>query len=369
MSDFKIGINGFGRIGRLVLRAALRWKGKIMVSALNDPFIPLDQMVYLFKFDSTHGHYKGHVGVEGDMLLIDGQTIAVHNLMDPKDIPWKDSQARYVIETTGVFTSQEKASGHLEETAGAYRIVVAAPSSDAKILVMGVNQQDYSPQDKIISIASCTANCLAPVAKLIHDQYTIEECVMTTMLAATATLKPLDGPNFKNWRDGRGAFHNIIPTSTGAAKAIGKVIKSLDDKISCVEFRVPIEVVSTVVLTIKLAKATSISEVTAYIKEKSTSNQLEGILGYTDEEVVSSDFIGDSHSCVIDGKASMQISENTIKVVGWYDNETAYASRAIDMIFYMHKRDDAHEKRKLQEEEEAAHKKKKKHEGESHETS
>lgn len=277
----KVGINGFGRIGRLVLRAALE-KG-IEVVAINDPFIDVNYMVYMFRYDSTHGRYKGEVKEEGGLLVVDGKRIHVFQERNPADIPWGKAGADYVVESTGVFTTIEKASAHLK--GGAKKVIISAPSADAPMYVMGVNQEKYSPSEDIISNASCTTNCLAPLAKVINDNFGIEHGLMTTVHATTATQKTVDGPSSKNWRDGRGAAQNIIPASTGAAKAVGKVIPELNGKLTGMAFRVPTPDVSVVDLTVTLKKDASYDEIKAAIKAASESDNFKGILGYTDEDV------------------------------------------------------------------------------------
>jgi len=325
-----IGINGFGRIGRLVLRAALS-KGASVV-AINDPFIPLDYMVYMFKYDSTHGQYKGEVTVADGKLVIDGKAITIFNEKDPAAIPWSSAGATYVVESTGVFTTLEKASAH--HAGGAEKVVISAPSADAPMFVMGVNEEAYSPDMKVVSNASCTTNCLAPLAKVIHDNYGIEEGLMTTVHAVTATQKTVDGPSGKDWRGGRGASQNIIPSSTGAAKAVGKVIPELNGKLTGMAFRVPTPDVSVVDLTVRLAKGASYEEICAKLKEASEGS-MKGILGYTEDMVVSTDFLGDDRSSIFDAKAGIQLSSTFVKLVSWYDNEFGYSNRVIDLIKFM----------------------------------
>lgn len=330
----KIGINGFGRIGRLVLRAALE-KGAQVV-AVNDPFIGLDYMAYMFKYDSTHGRFKGDVKVEGDHLVVNGHKIAVFCERDPKAIPWGKAGAEYVVESTGVFTTIDKASSHLE--GGAKKVIISAPSADAPMFVCGVNLEAYDPSYKVVSNASCTTNCLAPLAKVIHDNFEIVEGLMTTVHAMTATQKTVDGPSGKMWRDGRGAGQNIIPASTGAAKAVGKVIPSLNGKLTGMAFRVPTPNVSVVDLTCRLAKSASYDEIKAKVKE-AANGPLKGILDYTEDEVVSSDFISDPHSSIFDAKAGIPLNNNFVKLISWYDNEYGYSNRVIDLIVYMQSKD------------------------------
>jgi len=334
MPATKIGINGFGRIGRLVLRAAVE-KGAVVV-AINDPFIPLDYMVYMFKYDSTHGQFKGEVKEDGKFLYVNGQKITVFNERDPKDIKWADAGAEYIVESTGVFTTMEGAQKHM--TGGAKKVVISAPSADAPMFVMGVNQEKYDPSLKVVSNASCTTNCLAPLAKVINDNYGIIEGLMTTVHATTATQKTVDGPSGKDWRGGRGAAQNIIPSSTGAAKAVGKVIPELNGKLTGMAFRVPTADVSVVDLTVRIEKEASYEDICKCIKDASAGS-LKGILGYTDEDLVSTDFIGDQRSSIFDAKAGIQLSKTFVKLVSWYDNEMGYSNRVIDLITYMQSRD------------------------------
>lgn len=330
-----IGINGFGRIGRLVLRAAMNKGAKVV--AVNDPFISLDYMVYMFKYDSTHGQYQGEVKMEGGKLVIDGQVITVFSERDPSNIDWASAGAKYVVESTGVFTTIEKASAH--HKGGAEKVVISAPSADAPMFVMGVNEGSYSPDMKVVSNASCTTNCLAPLAKVINDNYGILEGLMTTIHAATATQKTVDGPSGKDWRGGRGAGQNIIPSSTGAAKAVGKVIPELNGKLTGMAFRVPTPDVSVVDLTVRLEKEVTYQQICDKIKEASMEGGLQGILGYTEDMVVSTDFLGDTRSSIFDAKAGIQLSPTFVKLVSWYDNEFGYSNRVIDLIVYMQSRE------------------------------
>ncbi|XP_066297021.1 glyceraldehyde-3-phosphate dehydrogenase 2-like isoform X1 [Branchiostoma lanceolatum] len=327
----KIGINGFGRIGRLVLRSCLE-KGQTVV-AINDPFIQLDYMVYMFKYDSTHGKFKGEVSAEGSDLVVNGKKIKIYNQMNPKDIPWKEAGAEYIVESTGVFTTIAKAKAHLD--AGARKVIISAPSADAPMFVMGVNEEKYEKSMDIVSNASCTTNCLAPLAKVINDKFGIEEGLMTTVHAYTATQKTVDGPSAKAWRDGRGAHQNIIPASTGAAKAVGKVIPELNGKLTGMAFRVPVADVSVVDLTCRLKKGAPYDEIKAVVKAASESGPLKGYLGYTDEDVVSADFLGDTHSSTFDAKAGIALTNNFVKLVSWYDNEFGYSCRVADLMQYM----------------------------------
>jgi len=331
----KIGINGFGRIGRLVLRAALI-KGADVV-AVNDPFIALDYMVYMFKYDSTHGVYKGEVKAEGGNLVVDGKVIKVFNEMKPENIQWASAGAEYVVESTGVFTTLATANAHFK--GGAKKVVISAPSADAPMFVMGVNEDKYSKDMTVVSNASCTTNCLAPIAKVLHDKFGILEGLMTTVHATTATQKTVDGPSAKDWRGGRGAGQNIIPSSTGAAKAVGKVIPDLNGKLTGMAFRVPTPDVSVVDLTVRLAKECSYDDIKAAMKAAASSGPLAGFLGYTEDDVVSQDFIGDIRSSIFDAKAGIQLSPTFVKVVSWYDNEFGYSNRVIDLLKHMQAND------------------------------
>lgn len=329
-----IGINGFGRIGRIVLRAALA-KG-VRVVAINDPFIPLDYMVYMFKYDSTHGRFKGEVKHENGVLIVDGQQIHVSTEKDPTQIPWGKYGAEYVVEATGVFTTVDKCKAHL--AGGAKKVIITAPSADAPMFVVGVNEQTYDKSVQILSNASCTTNCLAPLAKVINREFGIVEGLMTTVHSYTATQKTVDGPSNKDWRGGRTAATNIIPSSTGAAKAVGKVIPELNGKLTGMAFRVPTMDVSVVDLTVRLSKPAKYDEIKAAIK-KASEGELKGILGYTEDEVVSSDFIGDSHSSIFDALAGISLNDNFVKLVSWYDNEFGYSCRVVDLIKHVHKVD------------------------------
>jgi len=330
----KIGINGFGRIGRLVLRACIE-KGAQVV-AVNDPFITLDYMVYMFKYDSTHGRYKGEVKEENGELVVNGQHIKVFSERDPKNIPWGAAGAEYVVESTGVFTTLDKAQAHID--GGAKKVIISAPSADAPMFVVGVNLESYNPSMKIVSNASCTTNCLAPLAKVINDNFGILEGLMTTVHAITATQKTVDGPSGKLWRDGRGAAQNIIPAATGAAKAVGKVIPELNGKLTGMAFRVPVHDVSVVDLTCRLNKEASYEEILAVVKA-AAEGPMKGILGYCDEEVVSTDFIGDTHSSIFDAKAGIALNKTFVKLISWYDNEFGYSCRVVDLIKYMQSKD------------------------------
>lgn len=310
----KVGINGFGRIGRIVLRNAIE-HGDLEVVAVNDPFIDLDYMVYMFKYDSTHGRFKGSVEVKDGKLYINNKAIAVFGEKDPANIKWGEAGAEYVVESTGVFTTTEKASVHLK--GGAKKVVISAPSADAPMFVCGVNLDAYKPEYQIVSNASCTTNCLAPLAKVIHDNFTIIEGLMTTVHATTATQKTVDGPSHKDWRGGRGAAANIIPSSTGAAKAVGKVIPSLNGKLTGMSFRVPTSDVSVVDLVCRIEKGASYDEIKDVIKKASESPELKGILGYTEDAVVSTDFVGTTESSIFDAQAGIALNANFVKLVSW----------------------------------------------------
>jgi glyceraldehyde 3-phosphate dehydrogenase len=329
----KVGINGFGRIGRLVLRQSLQ-NDEVNVVAVNDPFIDLDYMVYMFKYDSTHGRFKGEVEAKGGKLVVNGNPIAVFGERDPKDIPWGKEGAEIVVESTGVFTTIEKAELHIK--AGAKKVVISAPSADAPMFVMGVNNTTYTPDINVLSNASCTTNCLAPLAKVIHDKFGITEALMTTVHATTATQKTVDGPSGKDWRSGRGAGANIIPAATGAAKAVGKVIPELNGKLTGMAFRVPNADVSVVDLTARLDKPASYDDIKAAIKAAS-EGELKGILGYTEDAVVSQDFVGDTRSSIFDAAAGISLNDNFVKLVSWYDNEIGYSTRVVDLIAYIAK--------------------------------
>jgi glyceraldehyde 3-phosphate dehydrogenase len=323
----KIGINGFGRIGRLVMRAA-RNDPSVKVVAVNDPFIPPDYMSYMLKYDSTHGKFPGTVAAGDGCIVVDGDKVAVTNEKDPSGIPWGSAGADFVVESTGIFTSTEKASLHI--AGGAKKVVISAPSGDAPMFVIGVNEDTYAGQT-VVSNASCTTNCLAPLAKVIHENYTITKGLMSTVHAVTATQQVVDGPSVKDWRGGRGACFNIIPSGTGAAKAVGKVLPSLNGVLTGMSFRVPTCNVSVVDLTITTEKGASYDDMCAVIKAAS-EGPLKGVLAYTEDQVVSTDFIGDPHSSIFDKKAGIALDDNFIKLVSWYDNEWGYSNRVIDLI-------------------------------------
>jgi len=328
----KVGINGFGRIGRLVTRAALLHHPKCEIVAINDPFIDLEYMVYMFKYDSTHGPFKGEVKAEGGKLVINGHAITVFHERNPADIKWGDAGATYVVESTGVFTTIEKASAHLK--GGAKRVVISAPSADAPMFVMGVNHEKYDNSLLVVSNASCTTNCLAPLAKVINDNFGIIEGLMSTVHAVTATQKTVDGPSGKLWRDGRGAAQNIIPASTGAAKAVGKVIPELNGKLTGMAFRVPTPNVSVVDLTVRLEKAAPYDAIKKVIKE-AAEGPMKGVLKYTEDQVVSTDFNGDCHSSIFDAGAGIALNDHFVKLVSWYDNEYGYSNRVCDLMVHM----------------------------------
>jgi len=332
----QIGINGFGRIGRLVFRAAIH-KGTVKVVAINDPFIDLDYMVYMFKYDSTHGRFKGTVAAKDGKLVINGQPISVYMEKDPVAIPWDKDGAEYVVESTGVFLTVEKAGLHMTNNR-AKKVIVSAPSPDAPMFVMGVNEDKYDKSMNVVSNASCTTNCLAPLAKVVNDSFGIEEGLMTTIHSYTATQKVVDGPSGKAWRDGRTAAQNIIPASTGAAKAVGKVIPELNGKLTGMAFRVPTADVSVVDLTVRLKKPAKYTEIKAAVKA-AAEGPMKGILAYTEDQVVSTDFISDEHSSIFDAEAGIQLSDTFVKLISWYDNEFGYSCRVVDLITYMYKKD------------------------------
>ncbi|KAI9494233.1 glyceraldehyde 3-phosphate dehydrogenase [Zychaea mexicana] len=334
----KIGINGFGRIGRIVLRASLL-KGDegVQVISVNDPFIPLDYMVYMLKYDSVHGKFPGTVEAKNGKLVVNGKEIIVHNEKDPGDIPWGKDGAEYIIEATGIFTTADKADVHIKK-GGAKKVIISAPSKDAPMFVCGVNLDAYKPEYGVISNASCTTNCLAPLAKVLDDEFGIVEALMSTIHATTATQKTVDGPSHKDWRAGRGANPNIIPATTGAAKAVGKVIPHLNGKLTGMSFRVPNPDVSVVDLTARLQKPASYDQIKAAMK-RASEGPMKGILGYTEDMVVSSDFIGDNRSSIFDAEAGISLNDNFCKLVSWYDNEFGYSCRVVDLVEYVAKKD------------------------------
>lgn len=327
----KVGINGFGRIGRLVLRASVE-RDDVQVVAINDPFIDLDYMEYMLKYDTIHGIFKGDVKSENGKLIVNGKEIMVFAEKDPADISWSKAGAEYIVESTGAFTTMDKARAHFN--GGAKKVVISAPSKDAPMFVMGVNEDKYTKDMDIVSNASCTTNCLAPLAKVINDNFGIVEGLMTTVHSTTATQKTVDGPSKKDWRGGRAAAGNIIPSSTGAAKAVGKVIPELDGKLTGMAFRVPTLDVSVVDLTCKLEKAATYEEIKAAVK-KASEGEMKGILGYTDEDVVSSDFLGDARTSIFDAKAGIALNKSFVKLVSWYDNEWGYSNKVLELIAHM----------------------------------
>lgn len=327
----KIGINGFGRIGNLSFQAAMG-KEEIEVVAINDPFITADYMAYMVKYDTVHGRYPGTVKSEDGKLIVNGKEIKVYNEMEPKNIPWGELGVEYVLECSGVFTTIEKANAHLE--GGAKKVIISAPSKDAPMFVMGVNNKNYDSTMNIVSNASCTTNCLAPLAKVINDNFGIKDGLMTTVHSTTATQKTVDGASKKDWRGGRAAAANIIPSSTGAAKAVGKVIPELNGKLTGMSFRVPTVDVSVVDLTCNLARPASYDEICSAVK-KASENELKGIMGYTDEAVVSSDFIHDAHTSIFDAQAGIALTDTFVKLVAWYDNEWGYSNKLVDLAIYM----------------------------------
>ncbi len=331
----KIGINGFGRIGRMVLRAALERPEEFAVTGINDPFINVDYMVYMLKYDTAHGKLGCDIRSENGMLYVDGKAINIFSEKDPQNIPWSTVGAEYIVESTGVFCTSEKASAHLK--GGAKKVVISAPAKDSETptFVCGVNLDKYEPSMNIVSNASCTTNCLAPLAKVINDNFGIVEGLMTTVHATTSTQNTVDGISSKDWRGGRAASTNIIPSSTGAAKACGLVIPELKGKLTGMSFRVPVVDVSVVDLTCRLQKSTTYEEICETIK-RASSNEMKGILGYTDEMVVSSDFLGDPHTSIFDEKAGIMLNSNFVKLVSWYDNEWGYSCKILDLISHMH---------------------------------
>lgn len=331
----KIGINGFGRIGRFVFRASTK-RNDLVVVGIND-LLSVDYLAYMLKYDTMHGQFDGEISYDLDKstLTVNGNTIRCTQERDPRDLKWNEIGAEYIVESTGLFLTAEKAQAHLD--AGAKYVVMSAPSKDATpMYVVGVNEDKYEKGTKIVSNASCTTNCLAPLAKVIHDHFGIKDGLMTTVHSATATQKTVDGPSMKDWRGGRAAGGNIIPSTTGAAKAVGKVIPDLNGKLTGMSFRVPTLDVSVVDLTVNLEKPASYEEICAVIK-KASENELKGVLGYTEDAVVSSDFLGDTHSSIFDKEAGIALTDSFVKLVSWYDNEIGYSNRVLDLIATMHK--------------------------------
>ncbi|AGA79267.1 type I glyceraldehyde-3-phosphate dehydrogenase [Echinicola vietnamensis] len=331
MTKIKVGINGFGRIGRLVFRAAQE-RTDVQIVGIND-LVDVDYMAYMLKYDSTHGQFKGEVEVKDGQLVVNGNTIRVTAEKNPADLKWSDIGAEYVVESTGLFLTKETAQGHIK--AGAKKVIMSAPSKDdTPMIVMGVNESSYTSDMQFVSNASCTTNCLAPLAKVVNDNWGIEEGLMTTVHATTATQKTVDGPSMKDWRGGRGAGQNIIPSSTGAAKAVGKVIPELNGKLTGMAFRVPTPDVSVVDLTVRLKEAATYEEICAKMKEASEGD-LKGVLGYTEDAVVSNDFIGDARTSIFDAGAGIQLSDKFVKLVSWYDNEWGYSNKVVDLLTYI----------------------------------
>ena len=331
----KVGINGFGRIGRFVFRAA-QTRNDIQIVGIND-LCPVDYLAYMLKYDTMHGQFEGTIeaDVEKSQLIVNGNVIRVTAERNPADLKWNEVEAEYVVESTGLFLTQEKAQAHIE--AGAKYVVMSAPSKDATpMFVCGVNFDKYEKGTQFVSNASCTTNCLAPIAKVLNDKWGIKDGLMTTVHSTTATQKTVDGPSLKDWRGGRAAAGNIIPSSTGAAKAVGKVIPELNGKLTGMAFRVPTLDVSVVDLTVNLAKPATYAEICAAMKEAS-ENELKGVLGYTEEDVVSADFLGDARTSIFDAKAGIQLTDSFVKVVSWYDNEIGYSNKVLELIAHMKK--------------------------------
>ncbi len=326
----KIGINGFGRIGRLAFRSSVL-RDNVQLVGIND-LLDVDYLAYMLKYDSVHGEFKGDVSVKDGKLVVNGNEIRITAEKDPANLKWAEVGAEYIIESTGFFLTEETALKHIE--AGAKRVVLSAPSKDhTPMFVMGVNHTELTSDIKIFSNASCTTNCLAPISKVLNDKFGIVEGLMTTVHATTATQKTVDGPSMKDWRGGRAAIHNIIPSSTGAAKAVGKVIPALNGKLTGMSFRVPVMDVSVVDLTVKLEKSATYAEICAAMKHAS-ENEMKGILGYTEDLVVSQDFVGDTRTSIFDADAGIALNDNFVKVVSWYDNEMGYSTKIVDLIEY-----------------------------------
>lgn len=327
----KVGINGFGRIGRLAFRSTVN-RPNVQVVAIND-LLDVDYLAYMLKYDSVHGKFDGTVDVKDGKLVVNGNEIRITAERDPANLKWDEVDAEYVIESTGFFLTEETAGKHLE--AGAKKVVLSAPSKDhTPMFVMGVNNTELKADQKIFSNASCTTNCLSPIAKVLNDNFGISEGLMTTVHAATATQKTVDGPSMKDWRGGRSAIGNVIPSSTGAAKAVGKVIPALNGKLTGMAFRIPTMDVSVVDLTVKLEKAASYAEICAAMKSASESGPMKGVLGYTEDMVVSQDFVGDTRTSIFDAKAGIALNDNFVKIVSWYDNEIGYSTKIVDLIEY-----------------------------------
>jgi glyceraldehyde 3-phosphate dehydrogenase len=331
----KVGINGFGRIGRIVFRNAVEHPDCEIV-AVNDPFIEVKYAKYMLQYDSTHGNFKGEVSVDGGDLVVNGKKVKFYTERDPAAIPWSETGVEYVVESTGVFTTTEKAKAHLK--GGAKKVIISAPSADAPMYVVGVNEKTYDGSADVISNASCTTNCLAPLAKVINDKFTIIEGLMTTVHSYTATQKTVDGPSAKDWRGGRGAAQNIIPSSTGAAKAVGKVIPELNGKLTGMSMRVPTPNVSVVDLTVRIEKGATYEQIKTAIKEAS-EGEMKGILAYTEDDIVSQDMVGNNASSIFDAKAGISLNDHFVKLVSWYDNEWGYSRRVLDLLSYVAKVD------------------------------
>ena len=330
--SIKVGINGFGRIGRLVFRAGID-REDIEFLGINDPGMTPDYMAYMLRYDTMHGQFTGTIEYDDESITVNGKRIMVYAKFKPEEIPWGELGVEYVVESTGLFLTKEKAQGHLD--AGAKKVIMSAPSKDdTPMFVMGVNNTTYDTSMDFVSNASCTTNCLAPIAKVLHDNFGITEGLMTTVHSTTATQKTVDGPSKKDWRGGRAAAGNIIPSSTGAAKAVGKVIPELNGKLTGMSMRVPTLDVSVVDLTVNLEKPAKYEEICAAMKEAS-EGELKGVLGYTDEDVVSSDFLGDTHTSIFDAGAGIALTDTFVKVVSWYDNEIGYSNKVLDLIAYM----------------------------------
>ncbi|SEC91641.1 glyceraldehyde 3-phosphate dehydrogenase [Tenacibaculum sp. MAR_2009_124] len=326
----KIGINGFGRIGRLAFRSAVK-RSNVQIVAINDLLDDVNYLAYMLKYDSVHGEFEGTVEVVGDKLVVNGNEVRITAERDPENLKWDEVGAEYVLECTGIFKTIDKAQLHIN--GGAKKVVISAPSPDAPMFVMGVNNNELKSSDTIFSNASCTTNCLSPIAKVLNDKFGIEEGLMTTVHASTATQRTVDGPSMKDWRGGRAALHNIIPSSTGAAKAVGKVIPELNGKLTGMAFRVPTMDVSVVDLTVRLKNKASYEDIKLAMKDAS-QGAMKGVLGYTEELVVSQDFVGDTRTSIFDANAGIALSDNFVKVVSWYDNEMGYATKLVDLTEY-----------------------------------
>lgn len=336
MAKIKVGINGFGRIGSLLLRASIKNNTNIDVVAINDPFLDINYAAYMLKYDSVHGTFDAEVKVEGDYIVVNGNKIKFFAEMQPENIDWKGAGAQYIAEATGKFTKAEDAARHLK--GGAKKVIITAPGKGTPVFVMGVNHTDYKKSMDIVSNASCTTNCLAPLAKVINDNFGIAEGLMTTVHATTATQLTVDGSSKKDWRGGRSALTNIIPSSTGAAKMVGEVIPSLKGKLTGMAFRVPTTDVSVVDLTCKLSKPTTYEDIKKAVKKAARTN-LKGIMGYTEDAVVSSDLVGEVCTCVFDASAGIMLNDTFVKLVAWYDNEWGYSCKVLDLIEHMAKVD------------------------------